>query len=217
LKPISYDSVNPAKKPVYARDGRFVRSGIGVMAGDADTWIGYGAGWANVSNTPFRLYKQYAHEGGITSPLIVHWPAGIKSKGAINLQLSHLMDILPTCIDLAGISYPKTFEGRAIIPVEGKSLVPVFSGGQVDRNLMFWEHSGNRAIRIGEWKLVSRVGAEKKFSSTGSAWELYHLENDPSETNNLALKYPEKVNEMAARWETEALRTKAKPWPWENK
>jgi arylsulfatase len=215
LKPISYDSVNTAKKPVYARDGRFVRSGIGVMAGD--TWIGYGAGWANVSNTPFRLYKQYAHEGGITSPLIVHWPAGIKNKGAINLQLSHLMDILPTCIDLAGISYPKTFEGRAIIPVEGKSLVPVFSGGQVDRNLMFWEHSGNRAIRIGEWKLVSRVGAEKKFSSTGSAWELYHLENDPSETNNLALKYPEKVNEMAARWETEALRTKAKPWPWENK
>jgi arylsulfatase len=125
------------------------------------------------------------------------------------------MDILPTCIELAGIAYPKTYEGRTIDPVEGKSLVPVFAGKQIDRELMFWEHSGNRAIRTGAWKLVSRVQAEKKFSASESAWELYNLENDPSETINLALKFPDKVKEMAARWESEALRTKAKPWPWD--
>ena len=177
--------------------------------------MAYGPEWANVSNTPYRLYKQYAHEGGIATPLIVHWPAGIRSKGTINPQLSHLMDILPTCIDLAGIAYPKTLDGRTIIPVEGKSLLPAFTGKMIDRELMFWEHSGNRAIRIGAYKLVSRVNAEKKFTASESVWELYNLENDPSETTNLAQKFPGKVKEMASRWEAEALRTKAKPWPWD--
>jgi arylsulfatase A-like enzyme len=215
LKPTSYDVVNLNKKPPYTREGRFVRSGRGVMAGPADAWMAYGPEWANVSNTPYRLYKQYTHEGGIATPLIVHWPAGIRSKGSINPQLSHLMDILPTCIDLAGISYPKKFNGKEIIPVEGKSLLPAFAGKQIDRELMFWEHSGNRAIRKGAWKLVSRVAAQMKFAAGESIWELYNLENDPSETTNLAQKFPGKVKEMADLWEAEALRTKAKPWPWD--
>lgn len=215
LRPSSYDSINGNKKPLYSREGRFVQSGRGVMAGPAEAWMAYGPEWANVSNTPYRMYKQYTHEGGIATPLIVHWPAGIPHKGAINPQLSHLMDILPTCIDLAGIDYPKTFDGKEVIPVEGKSLAPAFTGKKIDRKLMFWEHSGNRAIRVGAYKLVSKVNAEKKFSVSQSVWELYNLEDDPSETNNLATKFPDKVKEMADQWEKEALRTKAKPWPWE--
>lgn len=216
LKPTSFDSINLNKKPVYTRDGRFVRGGKGVMAGDADTWVAYGEEWANVSNTPFRLYKQYVHEGGIASPLIVHWPNGIKTKGVLNSQLSHLIDIMPTCLELAGISYPKKFNGRTVIPVEGISLVPAFSGRKTDREFLFWEHSGNRALRLGDWKVVSRVKSEKIFNAEESKWELYNLENDPSEMINLAAENPGKLKEMVDRWEKEALRTKAKPWPWGN-
>jgi len=216
LRPTSYDSINLNKKPPYTRDGRIVRGGKGVMAGDADTWVAYGEEWANVSNTPFRLYKQYVHEGGIASPLIVHWPQGIKTKGVLNSQLSHLIDIMPTCLELAGISYPKEFNGRTVIPAEGISLVPAFSNRKTEREFLFWEHSGNRALRLVDWKVVSRVKSEKIFNSGESKWELYNLENDPSEMINLATDYPAKLKEMVDRWEVEALRTKAKPWPWGN-
>lgn len=215
-QPLSPDSIARLKRPIYARDGRFIRSGRGVMAGDADTWVAYGEEWANLSNTPFRLYKQYVHEGGIASPLIIHWPDGIHQKGGISRQLSHLMDIMPTCLELAGIKYPKEFKGNQIIPVEGKSLVPVLNGKSFERELLFWEHSGNRAIRIGAWKLVARVQTEKNFSAADEAkWELFNIEKDPSECNNLADRFPGKVKEMADRWEKEALRTQAKPWPWD--
>jgi arylsulfatase len=216
LKPGSYDLINLNKKPVYTRDGRFVRSGQGVMAGDADTWVAYGAEWANVSNTPFRMYKQYVHQGGIASPLIVHWPAGISAKGVLSRQLSHLIDIVPTVLEITGIQYPSVFENNAIQPLEGISLVPAFSNKSVPREFLFWEHVGNRAIRMGDWKLVAKVKKQKKFTPADeNKWELYNLELDPSETNDLALKYPDKVKELAARWEKEAIRTKAKPWPWD--
>jgi len=215
LKPLSPDSVSRLKRPIYTRDGRFIRSGRGVIAGNADTWTAYGEEWANVSNTPFRLYKQYVHEGGIASPLIVKWPAGISTKGGLDKQLSHIIDILPTCLDLAGITYPKDFNGRSILPVEGVSLVPSIFHGPFDRERLFWEHSGNRAIRIGDWKLVARVQKEKIFTPADeNAWELYNLENDPTETKNLASEFPGKVKEMIGRWEEEAIRTNAKPWPW---
>jgi arylsulfatase A-like enzyme len=216
LKPFSYDAISSEKRPVYARDGRFVRSGKGVMAGDADTWIAYGEEWANVSNTPYRLYKQWVHEGGIASPLIVHWPKGITSKGVLSRQVSHLIDIMPTCLEIAGINYPEKFNNNSIIPMEGISLVPAFNNKITNREFIMWEHSANRAIRMGDWKIVVKVKTQKKFTPADeNGWELYDLSKDPSETNNLSLKYPDKVKEMSAKWEKEALRTKMKPWPWQ--
>ena len=127
------------------------------MAGDADTWVAYNEEWANVSNTPYRLYKHWVHEGGIITPLIVHWPKGIQYKGELRRQPSHLIDIMATCIDIAGIEYPKEYNMNKIQPFEGKSLVPAFSDKPLQRDLIFWEHEGNRAIRAGNWKLVSRT------------------------------------------------------------
>jgi len=214
-KTYAADSVFAGRQPQYTRNGLFVRSGKGVMAGPADSWVAYGEEWANVSNTPFRLYKHWTHEGGIATPLIVHWPKGIKTKGQLRTQPGHLIDIMATCIDIAGIKYPKQFHGYEILPFEGKSLKPAFSNKPVRRELLFWEHEGNRALRVGKWKLVARTAKNKVFLSTDEdAWELYDMENDPSETKDLALLYPEKVKEMSALWEKEAIRTKAKPWPW---
>ncbi|MCX6327480.1 MAG: arylsulfatase [Bacteroidia bacterium] len=216
MRPFSYEAISIEKRPVYARDGRFVRSGRGVMSGDADTWTAYGVEWANVSNTPFRLYKHWTHEGGIASPLIVQWPKGITMKGELRKQPSHLIDIMATCIDIAGIDYPKQFNGNTIQPYEGKSLVSAFNNKEIKRDFIFWEHEGNRAIRKDNWKLVSRTEKIKKFTETDQKmWELYDLDKDPSETVNLASKYPEKVKELSEKWEKEALRTRAKPWPWQ--
>ncbi len=215
LKPYSFDSINPEKELIYTRDGRFVRRGKGVMPGGADTWTGYSVEWANVSNTPFREYKHWAHEGGIASPLIVHFPKGFKAKGQLRTQPSHLIDIMATCLDITGVSYPIQFNGNAIQPFEGKSLVPAFKNKPIQRDLIFWEHEGNRAIRINNWKLVSKTTKNKIFTEEDEkAWELYDMDNDPSETKDLAAQNPQKVEEMAEKWEKEAIRTKAKPWPW---
>ena len=214
-KPFGKDSIFLGKMPIYTRDGQFIRSGKGVMPGPANTWTAYGEEWANVSNTPFRLYKHFVHEGGIATPLIIHWPKGIKSKGELRTQSGHLIDIMATCVDIAGLKYPSTFNGNPIHPLEGKSLVPAFTNKPLNREFIFWEHEGNRAIRIGKWKLVSRTQIQKKFTpSDENTWELYDMEEDPSEINNLALKYPKKVKGMAIIWEKEAIRTSAKPWPW---
>jgi len=217
LKPYSYDQILTVRKPEYTRDGRFIRSGRGVMAGDADTWVAYGEDWANVSNTPFREYKAWVHEGGIMTPLIVHWPEGLKQNGTINTQVGHLIDIMPTCLELAGVKYPEVFNGTQTTSPEGLSLLPAFAGRQLRREFLFWEHEGNRAIRMGDWKLVAKVGEQMKFTPEDeNAWELYDLKRDPSETVDLAEKYPDRVKKMAARWEQEAIRIKAKPWPWDN-
>jgi arylsulfatase len=215
VHPMSYDSIFYGKKPEYSRDGKFVRSGRGIMAGGPASWTAYGEEWANVSNTPYRLYKHFTHEGGIASPLIVTWPKGISAKGVLRSDNSHLIDIMATCLDITGIEYPKNFNGNSIQPYEGSSLVPAFLNKPIDRGSIFWEHEGNRAIRSGKWKLVSRTQKEKKFTvSDEKAWELYDMNADPSETVDLAKKMPEKVNELALLWEKEAQRTKAKPWPW---
>jgi arylsulfatase len=217
LKPYPYDQILTVRKPEYTRDGRFIRSGRGVMAGPPDTWVAYGEDWANVSNTPFRLYKSWVHEGGIATPLIVHWPEGISQKGTINTQTGHLIDIMPTCLELAGVRYPEEFNGVTTTPPEGLSLIPALNGRKLDREFLFWEHEGNRAIRMGNWKLVAKVAEPMKFTPEDeNMWELYDLENDPSETVDLAGKYPDRVKKMAAKWEEEAIRLKVKPWPWDN-
>ena len=214
-KPFAKDSIFLGKIPTYTRDGEFIRSGKGVMPGPANTWTAYGEEWANVSSTPFRLYKHFVHEGGIATPLIIHWPEGIKAKGKLRTQPGHLIDIMATCVEIAGLNYPINFNGNAIHPLEGKSLVPAFTNKAIPREFIFWEHEGNRAIRMGKWKLVSKTRKQKKFTPADeNLWELYDMDRDPAEINNLALKYPDKVKTMAALWEKEAQRTMAKPWPW---
>jgi len=168
-----------------------------------------------VSNTPFREYKKWTHEGGIASPLIVHWPKGISDKGKLRTQVSHTIDIMATCLDIAKADYPKQLNGNDIKAYEGKSLVPAFKNMPIKREFMFWEHAGHRAIRVDDWKLVAKTRKQRTFDDIDEkAWELYDMKNDPSEMNNLLAKYPEKAKMLIALWEKEALRTKAKPWPW---
>ena len=132
-------------------------------------------------------------------------------------QPGHLIDIMATCVEIAGLRYPENFNGNAIHPLEGKSLVPAFTNKPVNREFIFWEHEGNRAIRSGKWKLVSKTQMQKKFTKADEYnWELYDMDHDPSETNNLALHYPEEVKTLSALWEKEAQRTMAKPWPWDS-
>ena len=176
------------------------------MPGAKDTWQSYGEAWANVSNTPFRYYKHFVHEGGIATPLIAHWPEGIKRKGEIERQPGHLIDIMATCVDLSGAKYPKEYNGETIQPMEGCSLVPAFKGKEIQREAIFFEHESNRAIRKGKWKLVAK--------GANGEWELYNLERDRTEVHNLAKKYPAKTREMIKLWEEWAERTHAIPWPW---
>ncbi len=218
IHPFAKDSIFIGKKPIYTRDGQFIRSGKGVMPGPANTWVTYGMEWANVSNTPFKMYKHWTHEGGIASPLIVYWPKGVKQKGAIRNQDAHLIDIMATCVDIAGIAYPKVYNGQDIQPMEGKSLVGAINNLPIKRDFIFWEHEGNRAIKAGPWKLVSKTEKSKVFTANDqNAWELYNLDLDPSETNNVASQNTEKVKELSLLWEKEAIRTKALPWPWDKK
>ncbi len=201
--------------PMQTRDGRPLRVGPGVMAGPEDTFIGYGRGWANVSNTPFREYKHYTHEGGISTPLVVHWPDGIDESlgGKLDHQPGHLIDLMATCVDVAGVDYPQRFADQDILPMEGVSLKPAFTGGSLDRKeALYFEHHLNCAVRDGQWKLVRKgtPGRDAKLFP----WELYNMKTDRTEMNNLADQNPEKVAELAAKWEAWAKRAKVKPWPW---
>ncbi|MCX8035814.1 MAG: arylsulfatase [Candidatus Sumerlaeia bacterium] len=206
LPPIPLDAIRVDVIPKQTREGFPVIQGQGVMPGPPDTYIAYGQGWANVSNTPFREYKHFVHEGGIATPLVAHWPAGIRRKGELEHQPSHVIDLMATCLDAAGVKYPDEFAGNKITPLEGRSLVPAFNGKPVEREAIFWEHEGNRAIRMGRWKLVAK--------NPGGAWELYDVENDRTEMHDLAAKEPERLKAMVAQWEAYARRTKALPWPW---
>jgi arylsulfatase A-like enzyme len=195
--------------PMQTRDGRVVRTGPGVMPGPADTYIGYGEGWANVSNTPFREYKHWVHEGGISTPLIVHWPAGMRASqhGSLVKEPGHLIDIAATCVEVAKASYPQTVEEKVIHPLEGVSLVPAMQGEALERKTpLFFEHEGNRAVRDGAWKLVAK--------GPGGPWELYNMELDRTETVNLADKEPERRDAMVKQWEEWAKRTAVIPWIW---
>ncbi|MHC4396992.1 MAG: arylsulfatase [Planctomycetota bacterium] len=166
--------------------------------GGVDSYMSYGLSWANLSNTPFRRYKHWVHEGGIATPLIACWPAVIKNRNFITHQTGHIIDIMATCIDIAGIDYPKTYNGQEIIPLEGKTLLPIFRGKKRQgQNTIYWEHMGNKAIRHGKWKLVSvRKGK----------WELYDIETDRTELNDLVHKYPKKTEQLKTMYESWAKR-----------
>lgn len=216
LKPLGPDDLQRnIWPPMQTRDGRPLKTGPGVMAGPEDTFIGYGRGWANVSNTPFREYKHFAHEGGISTPLIVHWPKGIdpSRNGKLEDQPGHVIDIMATCVDLAGGVYPEKFGEHEIIPVEGVSLRPAFSGKPLERtDALYFEHHLNCAIRDGAWKLVCKGHSGREVKDF--AWELYNMQTDRAELQNVADKHPEKVEKLLAQWEEWAARAKVKPWPY---
>jgi arylsulfatase len=192
-------------QPRQTRDGYPVRQGIGVMPGGPDTYVAYGRGWASVSVTPFREFKHWTHEGGISTPLIVHWPMGIPSSrnGGLVRQPGQLPDIMATCLDVAHATYPSHFKGQPITPAEGASLRPAFLGKPIARRTpLVWEHEGNRALRSGKWKIVSRENRP---------WELYDVEADRPESHDLASQHPRRVTDMARQWEDWAARAHVLP------
>lgn len=190
------------------RNGRPVQRGNdpAVMPGAEHTFQSYGLPWANASNTPFRLYKQQVHEGGTATPLIAHWPAGLGTRpGAQSDEPGHVVDLMPTLLELAGASHPQTRGGRPSRELRGESLVPVLRGGGRERGPIFWEHQGNRAVRDGRWKLVSRWRGD---------WELYDMVADRTELRNLAAEQPERVLQLAVLYEDWAESAGVGSWPW---
>lgn len=187
-------------------DGQTTRVGNipNVSPGPANTFMSVDLPWANASNTPFRLFKRWIHEGGISTPFIVSWPAVIR-EGNIIHEPAHITDITATCIDAAGARYPTEVNGTAILPLEGESMLPAFKGNEWSREQpICWEHEGNHAIRIGEWKLVAEQGGD---------WELYNMDEDRTELNDLASGDKQRVDAMAKLYAEWAERCNVVPWP----
>ena len=167
--------------------------------GQPGSYHSYGSGWANACNTPWRLYKHYTHEGGISSPSIVHWPAGLKPrKGSLDNRPWHFIDVLPTLAAVAGTKTPAE--------CAGENMAPMFEGKPTRRGPLFWEHEGSRAVRDGRWKITAVYPKGK--------WELFDIEADRTEQNDLAAKYPDRVKHMAAQWEAWAKENNVIPWIW---
>jgi arylsulfatase len=193
--------------PDETLDGRPVELGNKpeITPGDPTTYQSYGVGWANASDTPFRLYKHYVHEGGIASPLIVHWPEGLGGKNEWRSHPSHLIDLMATCVDVGKAEYPSEYEGTPIQPLEGRSLSPVFEEDRPRRDeSLFWEHEGNRAVRADRWKLVQRHNHE---------WELFDMEEDRTEMNDLSEERPEIFADLKEEYRQWANRVEVLPWP----
>ena len=187
-------------------DGRRVTCGNipSLRPGPDTTFMSYDLPWANVSNAPFRLFKSWMQEGGISTPFIIHWPDKIRQP-AINHSMMYITDITATCIEAAGATYPTEFGGREITPIEGESFLPIMEGREWSRQaLIFWEHEGNRALRVGEWKLVSEYGLP---------WELYNMDEDRTELNDLASGDHGRVLQMTRLYEEWAGRCQVLPWP----
>ncbi len=196
-----------------------------IPPGPAESYTGYYLPWANASNTPFRLFKHWVHEGGIATPFIAHWPRVIEQTGEITDQSAHVMDVKATCLEAAGAEYPADYRGQyptedrgfEIIPTEGRSLVPVFKGGKIaDRDVLYWEHEGNRAVRQGKWKLVSYYTENRQFSvgsgkRTGE-WEMYDIDEDRTELNNIAETHSDKVRELSGLYEQWKARVNVTDW-----
>jgi arylsulfatase A-like enzyme len=170
--------------------------------------VSQGRAWANLSNTPFRLYKRWTHEGGISTPFIAYWPEVIKQKGAITDQLGHIIDIMPTLCEVTGAIYPNSYKGNSIQPQEGRSLLPLFKGEPAEEHqAVFWSHMGNNAVRMGKWKLVLEHGREN--------WELYDMSVDRTELNDLASQHPDIVEKLKTQYTAWAKRSNVRSWPLE--
>ncbi|CAN5422823.1 arylsulfatase [soil metagenome] len=198
-EPLGRDGLQPKIwPPMQTRDGRAVQVGPDALPGPADTYIAYGENWANVSNTPFRLYKHFVHEGGIATPLIAHWPGGIAAAvaGGWNREPAHLIDIMATAVELGGADVPAA---------EGVSLVPAFAGNSLERAApIYFEHEGNRAVRDGKWKLVAK--------GVRGSWELYDMEADRTEMHDLSAGEGDRVESMAAAYDEWADRAGVVPF-----
>jgi arylsulfatase len=162
-------------------------------AGSAASYLCLGPGFSSACNTPFRRHKTWVHEGGISTPLVAHWPAGIAARGELRRTPSHVIDIVPTILDVLEIKKPESWKGESIPPSPGKSLLPAFAEDlTIQRDSIWWFHEGNRAIRVGDFKLVA---------VKNNPWELYDLSDDRAESNNLITQYPAKAADLKEQWE----------------
>ena len=185
-----------AENDRWRKDDVPIRPGSGPdnLPGPHDTFAAYGLAWANVSNTPLRGTKLTGYEGGIRTPLVARWPAVIRQRGAFTDQIGHVIDIMATCLDVAGVEYPVGFQGRKPLPLEGKSLLPVFQGRQRQgHRSLCWSVPQHDAIRMQQWKAVR--------PRRGGSWQLFDLQVDGTETTDLAEREPERVAELAAEFE----------------
>lgn len=204
--------------PTETRDGRPVHSGDipGMEPGADDTYGSYGSQWAHLSCTPFRRYKSWMHEGGIRAPMIVSWGDKIAEKGSWRDGVYGITDFMPTFLELAGGAYPDSIRGMKTLPIEGRSFLKALQENAVDSTrTLYWEHEGNKAIRRGRWKLVAEYpGSWRTLRPypTGGQWELYDMDADPTEINDLAKVYPELAEELAAQWDAWAARAQVEDW-----
>ncbi len=170
----------------------------GLEPGSEATYMSYGRSWAHLSNTPFREYKHWVHEGGVATPLVARWPRGLTAEtGSLHRQPAQLVDVLPTLLDAAGATYPTARGDVAVPPAEGRSLLAGLNGAAAEERDLFWEHEGNAAVRSAGWKLVRKHGL---------AWELYAIEGDRAEAHDLAAEHPDVVADLAARYDAWAER-----------
>jgi arylsulfatase len=222
-EPFGFDLVlerfrNP--KPGYGIDGATPRAPnvlhegaeLAAMGGPL-SMFSYGSGWANLSNTPMSMYKHYAHEGGVRSPLIAHWPARIKDPGGFRNHVVHVMDVMATCVEVGKATYPTSFGGHEILPMEGRSLVPALVNQPTQPRTLIFEHEYNAAIRHGDWKLVGKDILGRDGVKPGGRWELYDLANDPAEQHDLASANPDIVKKLNDTYLAEARRTLVLPAP----
>lgn len=193
--PIGFDGPSRTQTHVLHRGEELAKMG------GPGTYHAYGSGWANLGNTPFRLYKHFTHEGGITTPFLFCWPAGIERAGDWERTPAHLIDVMPTLCELAGADYPEQVGEHVIQPMEGRSLMPLLRGEPFPERALGFEHQAARAWREGRWKLVWG-----KRMPEAPRWELYDLETDRCETTDLAAEHPERVAVMAKAWEAWARR-----------
>lgn len=171
--------------------------------GPVNSFTSYRTPWANASNTPFRMYKHWVHEGGIASPLILRWPNGIPAKSGFVSRPSHLIDVMPTLLEVAGGTYPREFNGNSIQPTKGESFMKAVHGQKTRQGMLFWEHEGNRAVRDGDWKMVSKYPGE---------WELFQMGRDRTESHDLAAGEKNRVAKMSAAYQQWAAQCGVLPW-----
>ena len=189
---ILFASDNGASAEIMVRGGGHDRS---ASPGSDETYLCLGPGWSNASNTPFRRHKTWVHEGGIATPLIVHWPAGVADRGALRHTPGHLIDVVPTALELAEV---KAGPSEGAPPLPGRSLTKAFrADADLGRPFLWWLHEGNRALRTGDWKIVA---------AKGDAWSLYDLSTDRAEQHDLARDQPERVKSMAQTWDEATAR-----------